>query len=232
MNIRKLLFISTNVFIVLLIIAVFVTFTSIPSSPGTKTPLPTDTQLLQPNKGEFLLSSLTPPNNSVDIALSVKPTFRFTTSIEETSPVVTITPNTPFTYSINSNEITILPSSNLFPSTRYDVSLEINRQAFFVSFVTAGPEPTSAPDTKDTELLEQQQEELKTQRPDIYLSNSTPYNGENISVTSFFTTSPTGHFRFNVTSKNADTAQTDFSLWAQGKGLTGTQIASLDVVYN
>ncbi len=231
MNTKKIVYILTGTFLVLLVIALFLTFSSSPQSTAP-TPLPTITKILQPNTGEFTLTSLDPQNTSTDIPIMVKPSFTFSSVIEEVIPEIVISPNTPFTYAITGNVLTITPTNTLTPSTRYDISVEIKDQNFFTSFTTTGPTPTPLPDTKDAELLEQQEEDLKAQRPDIYLSNHTPYNGENISVTSTFVTTPSGHFRFTVTSKNTTNVQSDFNVWAQENGLTDAQTSSLDVIYN
>jgi len=72
----------------------------------------------------------------------------------------------------------------------------------------------------------------KVYRPDLFISNKTPYQNEYFAITYTFKTQPSGHFAFTVQLKNDRAkAQQEFASWLTAQGLTNTQISTLDITY-
>lgn len=177
-------------------------------------------------KGPIELVSSNPIEKTTNVPLSIQPTFSFNTDLETLNPKVSINPITPITFSFVGKSITIEPQSPLSPATNYIITVQVGGQNFFISFTTAGGTPTLGPDTRPVDTIDEEQELLKNSRPDVFLSNSTPFSNAELNVTSNFITAPTGHFLFTVKGTPAL-----FSTWAKSKGLSDSQVASLDVVY-
>lgn len=90
--------------------------------------------------------------------------------------------------------------------------------------------PTPLPPANQDHAADLNNQYNMTNQPDIFLSNKTPYDTTDFSVTSDFASSPTQHFFFTVTAKNAH-AQQAFLTWLHSLGLTDGQIQILDVRY-
>ena len=80
---------------------------------------------------------------------------------------------------------------------------------------------------------EKQEQFQKTEYPDAFLANITPYQNDLFVVTSNFTSTPTEHFYFTVQLLSTDkvAAQQSVLQWIKGQGLTDQQIQSLDLRY-
>lgn len=146
--------------------------------------------------------------------------------------MVTISPTIPFTISPSQRTLLIQPSTNLAPSTKYIVTVQVAEQSFFVAFTTVGPTPTLGQSTRPIDQVDEDNEALKAQHPDVFLSNYTPYSNSSFSITSAYVSGSPGHFQFTVTPKMAGQSVTaSFQSWAQQQGLNSSQTSSLDVVY-
>lgn len=212
--------------IIIIIVAMFFVLSLLGGSqntPPTTTVSPTPQSIY---KGPIELISSNPSEKATDVPLSIKPTFSFNTELETLNPQISISPNVPNTFSFTGKTITINPQSSLTPATNYVITVSMGNQNFFTSFTTTGGSPTLGPDTRPVDIIDEEQEVLKNSRPDVYLSNSTPFSNTDISVTSSFISAPTGHFLFTVKG-----TQAQFTTWAKSKGLSDLQITSLDVIY-
>src|SRR3989344_178136 len=80
---------------------------------------------------------------------------------------------------------------------------------------------------------EKQEQFQKTEYPDAFLANITPYQNNFFSITSDFTSTPTEHFYFTIRFLSSDkvAAQQSALQWIKGQGLTDQQIQSLDLRY-
>lgn len=74
----------------------------------------------------------------------------------------------------------------------------------------------------------------KTNYPDVFLANLSPYETSSFKMTVTFVSYPTGHYRINVEAKvtEEEKAKQDFLTWVKNQGLTDQQVSSLDIVYN
>lgn len=183
-------------------------------------------------KDSIQLVSSVPQNNTTNVPVTVMPSLMFNASLEGKSPQVIISPPTVFTFTFSSDSLVINPQTNLLPATNYTITTTVDNQTFFLVFTTSGGSPTIFGDTRPIDIIDEEQEILKSTHPDIFLSNATPYSNNSISVISRFVDVPTGHFQFIVTSKNNSNPQAAFNVWAQEQGLTINQIDALDLVYN
>lgn len=233
MNTRKIIFIASAGIVILIVIILFIMLSLRKSvnneaDQPTITPFPTTNDAL---RGPLKLVSANPANDSINAPLNTKPTMAFNMSITDFSPEVTISPTTPIVFTISGNSIVINPQENFKPATKYTLTASVGGQTFFTTFTTVGGTPTLAPDTRPVDIIDEEQTQLRNNRPDIYLSNYTPFTDSDMSITSSFQTTPTGHFRFTVEKLSNTIPQTAFSNWAKSKGLSDAQISGLDVVY-
>ncbi|MGE5041638.1 MAG: Ig-like domain-containing protein [Candidatus Levyibacteriota bacterium] len=235
MNTRTIIFAATASLLVLVVIVLFFIFsfkTAPNTPPSGQAPVPTTEDITgSPSLLGFRLIKVTPANNASGISVNTPISFEFNKPVADTSPAITFTPQTNSTYSFSQNVLLITPSSALLPATGYTVTVNLGGQTFFTVFNTTGPAPTIGKSTLPTGQAQQDQEYLKANRPDIFISNYVPYQGSTFSVTSGYSTGQ-DRFIFTVTAKNTGVnVKQDFLDWAKSKGLNDAQAGQLLVTY-
>jgi hypothetical protein len=149
---------------------------------------------------------------------------------------VTIEPTTPFTIGLKDSAITITPKSALKPGIPYLIQVIYKGDTanlYSLTFRTVGPTATPVPNTRDEKLIQDINQSDKTNNPDVYLSNQTPYQTSDFSIDSVFKKEPTGHYGFivKITSNDQDGTKAKLLEWIRSTGLSDTQIQTLDITY-
>ena len=88
-----------------------------------------------------------------------------------------------------------------------------------------------AADTFDKQLHDNLQKQEQIQRPDIVVSNSTPYSTEKFIVTTEFVDELGGYFAVTVTKVVEEDVKKDIHDWLVSLGLTDESIAKLKITY-
>lgn len=235
MNLKIIIFSAVTGLVVITIIVLFFLFSiKTPSTPSNgeipNNPLPTSSST-QPSLIGLKLTNSTPTNGAKSVPTNSPIAFFFSQDVQILSTTASILPDTQFTLTTNQNAVSINPTTTLLPSTNYTVTVSVEKQTFFVSFTTVGPTPTIGSSTLPSGAAESDNNYLKAHRPDIYLSNYTPFSDINFSVSTNYSTS-LDRFVFLVTLKNKSLdSRSLFVQWAKSKGLDDTQINTLNVSY-
>lgn len=197
---------------------------------------PNNSSLPQPTpESSFTIVSSSISDGQTNVPLDEIISIKFNRIIDADSVSINILPTTNYTFEVAGDTVIITPDS-LAPSTLYSLSMSYAPTNEFMAsfaFTTLGPTPTFLPDTRPSGEPENTDELLLRTRPDVYLSNNLPYTNTSFSVDYEFAAGPPSHFAFNVTllgDKNV--SREDFLAWVRSKGLTDSQIGSLDITYN
>jgi hypothetical protein len=131
------------------------------------------------------------------------------------------------------NRITVTFPKGLQPSTVYTFKVNTLEQLpRTYTFTTAGTDPVEAPNTYPTGAAEVEEEFMRSENPDVFLRNNTPYEQAEFSVTSVYDERKSD-FVFTVTAKSTDRlrAREAFITWMQSLGMTNDDISKLQVTY-
>lgn len=231
---KRLLFIAL-IFFFILIPALLLLFPNKKNpSPGPFSPTPT--QIINPPQHGPLgitIQNTKPPNNStnVDPNQNIVLTLNKPATLDQIA--INISPNIPYTPSIQENNVFITPQTPLQPGTTYVYMVKYADGTISdrYSFTTAGQQvspavsPAPVDNTQEMEL-----EWQRVHQPDLFLSNKTPYQTQDFSVTNDYTTTPAEHFYFTVTAKTPNGKQA-FLDWLKSLNLSDTQMQQLDIRY-
>ncbi|NTU46214.1 Ig-like domain-containing protein [Candidatus Roizmanbacteria bacterium] len=242
MNKRKLIYLLIGViFVGLMILGVILKNQPKKEANPSPTPIPSIAPqgnlntMNDPNRLQFVSS--VPEQSAPQVATTlgnITLTFNKAISLKDIS--IKLIPTVSFVPESNGNDITLVLKQPLRASTLYTVDIDFTDPKLFprtLSFTTVGPTPTIAPDTSSLEVVKQRNQSELKKHPDVFLSNNTPHDEGDFSITSDFTAKPEGHFVFTVTLKNADKQKAKDSLvaWLKSLGLTKVDLISLDIIY-
>ena len=186
--------------------------------------------------GELDIVTVEPKDMSKNVGLDtpIKITFSKTFSFDDIE--FFIGPDTPHKVKIESNNLIITPETKWETGTQYTYSINFAdnpQKVRLYRFITTGPTQEFLPDTQPKDLYKKELDEQKTERPDIYVANNTPYESGTFSVRANFESKPPAHYYLIVTKKINDEEQVkqDVNVWLQQLDLSNEQIASLDIRY-
>lgn len=245
MNTKKIIIILG--IIVIFLTLIFLLMNLLPRNQSTEGPIPTITSnpnlptgIVVPTRdiapGGFDIVSVEPQDQATNIPLDQIITITFNREFQENEIAFNISPPTPYRTYKERNKLIIFPQTTWETGTPYSYSVNFtadNEKVRLYGFTTTGPTPEFLPDTQPEGAYEEEQERLKNNNPDIYVTNQTPYEATSFKIESNFETQPPEHFYFIVTPKIEDDAKVreDVILWLQLLDLTDQQIQSLDIRY-
>jgi hypothetical protein len=186
---------------------------------------------------QYTIVSTNPSQGQTNVARTQPITLTFNQTVE-TIPHFSLLPSVQYSMVARGNTVTITPTNSFEVGQMYSLVVTLPRPTqgndtlYQLVFTIAGPTPTLAPDTTDQNLFKNDDESTKNARPDVFLSNYTPYTSSTFSVASDYKTDPTGHFFFTVTIHgDQNSGRADLTNWMKSLGLTDSQIQSLDITY-
>lgn len=125
------------------------------------------------------------------------------------------------------------PAPVPFVPTPTAVSVPLSKAPTPLPTEEAASSSAAVPDSPRIPDVDKNAEDFnKTNHPDVYVANKTPYETTDFSVTSRFVPGyPEGHYGFSVTQNTAN-AQKAFVAWLHSLGLSDEMINTLDIIYN
>ena len=230
----KKLIILVILFIILgIVFLVFTLFGKKDEPPPDTMPTPTTIQT-----NTVKLDSSVPLNNATNVPRNQEIVLTFSQSVTDQDIKILVGPDTGQAVLFRGKTVIIRPIPLWEEGTPYRISIQyadLSRIPDGINFTVAGIAPESLPDTGPNPTAIKESEDLQREaRPDVYLSNYTPYETDSFSITSEYKTSPTGHFAFIVIVKNnasESTIRNEVAAWAASHGITETQFNSLDISY-
>ncbi|MBI4137197.1 Ig-like domain-containing protein [Candidatus Roizmanbacteria bacterium] len=229
----KRLIILTGIFIGILIILIV----SLVLRGSYEDPSISPTPTLPPDVDQLRVISTVPQDESENIPVSQQVVVTFNEQIELSDFTILISPDTPFTTSIQDSVLTISPNPSWEESMAYRITIrypEFKKLPDTMGFITEGEGNITFPDTAPdpTSIAESEQFVLK-ERPDIFLKNKTPYAEESFSIISDYD-AEMQKFVFLVeipegVAESEGRAATEE--WMESQGLTPSVINSLSIEY-
>ncbi len=186
--------------------------------------------------GEIDVVAVSPADMSTDLVKTVPIEITFSKPITDKDVEFMIGPDIPFTQQIEGNKLIITPTENFKTKTLYSYRIRITNELEKVriyTFTTAGDGLLKIPDTGPSdEQIKAYDAVVRTEHPDIYVYNNTPYSNASFSVTAAFSEATNAN-KFTVILKDANKnqARADFILWLQSLDMTDEQIQTLDIEY-
>ena len=236
---KKIIFITVVILLIIISVQIIILKTyKIPSKSRNVTPIPTMSGIkitIDPNQKNLFVMATQHINKAVNTPLNQKIVITFNTTVKQNEINFEIDPNIAYAIQTNKNIVTIIPQNNLAPSTIYFCKISHKSGVFqrLFYFTTIGPTPTPVTDTFPTGAAKQEEDFLKTNYPDVFLSNKTPFQTSDFSISSDFKTTPTGHFYFIINLKgDKEKAKINFINWLKSLGLIDVQINNLEISYH
>lgn len=234
-NIKLLLAVCVSVFC-LLILFLFLEHakkTVIDTIPDITTPTPVQVPFT-PRTIPLQVTHVSPGNMASNV-LALQPiTITFNKNVSLSDISFFIFPEIDSTSSAQSSTITIIPTTPLSENIRYSYTITGTLTGNLLvtgSFATGDYKNAVIPLEASYPNLENTANKLQQQNyPDVFLSNYVPYATADFSVSAVFLTSPTGHYQFSVIQQTPFGKQR-FLSWVKSLGLSDTEVAVLDIVY-
>jgi len=233
---NKRLFFSALIIFLIVIPAIFLFFMQKKNPSPSPSFFPTPTTIANPPQNGPLgitIQNTTPQNNSDNVGLNQNIVIILNKPATLDQIAINISPNVPYTASIKGNNLIISPQTPLQPGTTYSYMVKYadSTTSDRYSFTTVGEQPSSAVSpTPVDNVPEMELEWQRVHQPDLFLSNKTPFETQDFSVTNDYTSTPTEHFYFTVTSKTPNGRQA-FLNWLTSLNLGNQQIQQLDIRY-
>lgn len=231
-------------FVILLIAFIVIKNSNKPAPPEITPPInrPTATPIVmvtqpQPDSSLQILST-DPQTGAASVPLDQPLKIQLSKSYPAEHYDFAIGPKAEFILTADNSMVIVKPKTSWAPGVPYTYSLSEKgipgSLMYTFTFTTVGPTVTAQPDTFPSGAAQIEEENLRRNNPDIYLSGKTPYENSYISVSSDFRSLPSDHFYFTVTSKtgNKDQAKSEFEKWVISLKLTQDQISKLDVSFH
>lgn len=192
------------------------------------------TRKVSPN--ELDIVKISPQDMQKNIGPQEEIVITFSRSFSADEIKFYISPDTLTNVEIKENILHVTPVKAWSPGTKYSYSVNFindRTKVRLYTFQTTGPTSSSLPDTAPQDAFQEELERQKTIRPDIYVSNQTPYENAYFSISAEYTTDSPARFYFSVKQKvnNTDTVKQYVNAWLQSLDLTQDQISNLDIRY-
>jgi len=175
-------------------------------------------------------------DNDEDVSLNQIIEIEFSKNFNMNEIEFLINPNTPHDINIEDNKLIVNPVDQWEAGTLYNYTINFPddpQKVRLYTFTTSGPTKKYLPDTQPEGLVEDTLQQQKTNDPDVYVANNTPYESNTFSVRADFESSTPAHFYFTVTPKvgDEDEVRQAVRVWLQQLDLSDAQIDSLDIRY-
>lgn len=234
---KRIIIIEVFVVLVILVSIVLVLFFR-NSSQSPMGLMPAATPVQSPAPGSLIVLQSFPSDGSVDITNKQEIVIQFNREPKEGEYTFFISPKTPYTVSVSTNELRIKPQTAWEKGMpyRYGIYYENTGQlSQGFEFVTEGERTGELPDTQpDPTYIIGQNEYDRTYHPDTFVANQTPYENDDFSIESGYEKQPVAKTYFTVRSKSGivdEKVRTSVNTWLLSLKLTPEQIASLDIRY-
>lgn len=184
-------------------------------------------------KNPISVESTDPEDGAINIAVDKTIHVTFSRPIDPSEVTFVISPPFSFKQSVANNVLTINPSEKLSQYTTYTffISFTSFQPSANYTFTTVSPNPSITPIEGDA-VREHSDQNNKIDRPDVFLSNQTPYSTNSFRIEDGFTPYPQDHFFFTVTlNTTTSTPKQDFINWLRSLTLSDDQIKQLDIRY-
>jgi hypothetical protein len=231
---KKVLFIFLA--FIIIIFSFFVFFIETKKTSVTPSPISTPTPLTLPintNKTGLSIVSTLPANNATNINANQPIIITFNRTVSSSDFSFALAPNLPYTSSFQGNQFIVTPTNSFDTGTPYYFTIQFSDGIFAqkFSFVTAGAGPIG--NSSFDNVSEVNNAGYKILKPDLFLSNQTPYQTSDFSVNYHLSQTPTDHFAFEVTLTGPNKLQSkqDFLTWLHSLGLTDDEIQQIDITY-
>lgn len=220
-------------FILIILIIFFSLKSPSPSEPAAQsnnssslipTPIP-----LPFTRASLIITSVNPSDKSQNIPLNTDITITFNRPFNLSEVYFSIAPHTGVNISVDKNILIITPQQRLLDGTTYSYIVFPNKNPQglqTITFSTKGIESNQITDTRPYHISEDEDAYDLTYRPDLYLTNKTPYSTSNFTVQSTFQKSTKSEFLFivNLLGNNKTVDKQSFLTWLISLGLTSDQI--------
>ena len=197
-----------------------------PQINDTKTSITPD-----PAELEYRIVEAKPDDEEKNVPVDTVIEIVFNKDVNPDELEFSIAPKIEFELDYEGNVLYVYPKNNFVTGTKYTYIIKYKAQALpsrTYSFITEG-EFKSLPDTQPEGGFEEQEDYVRLNKPDIYLTNKTPFTSPTFIVQSTYVEGNPGHFRFTVIQKTA-TGKSAFLEWLKSLKLTEEQISHLDTV--
>src|SRR3989344_3633781 len=198
-----------------------------PQINDTKTSITPD-----PAELEYRIVEAKPDDEEKNVPVDTVIEIVFNKDVNPDELEFSIAPKIEFELDYEGNVLYVYPKNNFVTGTKYTYIIKYKAQALpsrTYSFITEG-EFKSLPDTQPEGGFEEQEDYVRLNKPDIYLTNKTPFTSPTFIVQSTYVEGNPGHFRFTVIQKTA-TVKSAFLEWLKSLKLTEEQISHLDIIY-
>ncbi len=204
--------------------------TNIPNPLPTPTPVGSSEQF---NKTPLKVLQTNPTNGALGVSINQPIIVTFNNPVATNSVVFSIFPEVNYTLSSRLDDIIVTPVSAYQESTQYTYGLSnLDGTQLLKATFSVGPSVSpTIPLTGRYPNLDTVSDSAQRQTyPDIFLAGYVPYQTNSFSVSSDFSSSPSGHYVFTV-SQQTNSGKQDFLLWLKQLGLTQDQINRIEITY-
>lgn len=201
--------------------------------PAFPTPTPVVPGQTQITPSGLQLVSLSPENGAKGVDPNAQIVATFNRTVSTNSARFSFFPNIDYALVAQNNSLVITPTAPYERGIVYTYSV-INTDGTIFATATFSAGANTSPIIPLTgrypDLDTVSDNAQKENYPDVFLAGYTPYQTGYFSVSSEFSSSPSGHFVFFV-NPHTNTAKQAFLSWLGQLGLTQDQIKRLEVVY-
>src|SRR5579872_5313347 len=197
------------------------------------TPPPVGLAFTQPTATPLKLISLSPTDGTTGVNESQEIIATFNQPITTESARFSLFPDVAFTTSSRLDSLILQPTTPYEDGIVYKYSVfqadgTLLASATFSAGLVENPVVplTGRYPNLDTVADTSQRDNF----PDVFLAGYVPYQNSAFSVTSDFSSSPSGHYEFFV-SPNTQNAKNSFVEWLKTLGLTSEQIGRISITY-
>lgn len=187
------------------------------------------------DSNELDIIAVTPKDGAQNVSINTAIKITFSRPFDEDEIDFSMGPDAIYSEEIKENVLIITPWKPLSEGTLYTYSVNFPddvQKVRLYKFVTQGTPADHLPDTRDEELVTEVEEYQRVNRPDVYITNRTPFENDMFSITSDFERKVPAHYYFIVTPKSdIETVRQAVDAWLQLQGLTAEQINQLDIRY-
>lgn len=230
---KKIVYIG-GIFILLVIIFMFAFShrkqSSSPQFTTTPTPIPLPSNTAS---NGLAIVNATPADKSTNVNTNQPIVITFNRTIASKDFSFTIASPISYTTSIDGNQFIATPSNPFDPGTEYYYTLQFSDGVVTQKYIfsTSGNGPISDPNYDNASAVNNAG--YKILKPDLFLSNQTPYQANDFSVDYHISQIPDTHFVFEVTLTGEDKyrSKQEFLAWLHSLGLLDTQIKQIEFTY-
>ena len=177
-----------------------------------------------------------PKNGQKSVDLKTNITIKLNKPIKQNFLSFTIFPEVSHSAYSSGNSIEVIFNEKLKEGATYSYSIldsSYSNKPITQWFITKGNVPTPLPHLDESEkIIKKELEMQKKEKPEVFLSNNTPFENEYFKIESAYREDPEG-FDFSISFKISDKnlAQKSLDDWLLSIGLNKDQISNLNLIY-